>query len=118
MKKRPSPQTPYRVKAKGKETRTGCFTTDYKNAPARVRQKKRYDDSGDAAYECVHVVHGSFAEHFRFVAKIVYRNFEERGRIIDKAYELASRERQGEIHCALSAFLRWLDRNYPKGFER
>ena len=103
-----------------RNTRGGYFITHSKNARARTRgkfrsdQNRRYAESGAFAAECVNVLHGSMANHFGFFAKVIYRNYEAREIILDKAYEYASCQRQGEIESALGAFISWLDKSYPK----
>ena len=56
MKKRKSPCTPLRVKAKGKETRPGCFSI-----PLRPRAcvRGRYAEAGAAADELIALLGGS-----------------------------------------------------------
>ena len=109
MKKRKSPFTPLRVKAKGKETRPGCFSI-----PLRPRAcvRGRYAESGAAADELIALLGGSPAHDRGTWAYYCYHHDIEI--LMDKAYEIASRHRQGELRNPVTAFQRWLGRTYGK----
>ena len=109
MKKRKSPFTPLRVKAKGKETRPGCFSI-----PLRPRAcvRGRYAEAGAAADELIALLGGSPAHDRGTWAYYCYHHDIEI--ILDKAREIASRHRQGELKWPIRAFQRWLQRSYKE----
>ena len=103
MKKRHSPFNPYREKAKGKETRPGSC----KNPPRpRARTCGRYALAGAAADELIDILGGSPVRDRRIWAFYCYRHDVEI--LLDRAREIASRHRQGELRNPVSAFQRWL----------
>ena len=112
-KREASPCTPYKRKARGKENKTGFYSEPYKTARAHTREQRlRYDAAGEGA-QAILSLFGTFANDFGTWAKILYRHHDRRAYIIDKAYEFASRERQGEIRDALTAFQKFLNDNFP-----
>jgi len=113
MKKRKSPCTPYREKAKGKETSPGFFETCL-SPRARARSGELYRRAGEAAREIVDVLGAEpTADNLNLWSWYCYRH--DPGIIIDKAYECASRMRQGEIKNAVTAFQHWLSKSYAEG---
>jgi len=115
MKERHSPYDPYREKARGKETRRGSLQNPSKIARARACTCT-YAEAGAAADEIVGNCFPALADHIGFLAlKCRHGNATL---IVEKAYECASRERQGEIRNGIGVFLAWVDRRYPKGGAR
>ena len=94
-------------KGKGKETRPGSC----KNPP-RPRGRARYAEAGAAADELIAILGGN-AEHDRgtWAYYCYHHNI---GIILDKAHEIASRFRQGELKNPVTAFQKWLIRSYGK----
>ena len=109
MKKRKSPCTPLRVKAKGKETRPGCFSIPLR---PRGRAGGRYAEAGAAADELIALLGGSPERDRGTWAYYCYHHDIEI--LMDKAHEIASRHRQGELKHRVTAFQRWLIRNFGK----
>ena len=110
MKRENPPAPPLRVKAKGKETRPGCFSI-----PLRPRAcvRGRYAEAGAAADELIALLGGSPAHDRGTWAYYCYHHDIEV--ILDKAREIASRHRQGELKWPIRAFQRWLQRSYKEG---
>lgn len=109
MKKENFPWTPYKKKAKGKEIIPGYFG----NPPrprARVRTRERYREASAAAMELIDILGGNIEKDHATWAYYCYHH--EIEILMDKAYELASRFRQGEIKNPVTAFQRWLQRSY------
>ena len=121
MKKRKSPCTPCRVKAKGKETRPGCFSIPLRpracahahEAKAKVegeqRKISRYRLAGAAADEIIETCFGTDEDRDLWAYYCYHHDIET---ILEKARELKSRYRQGEIRNPVTAFQKWLQRNY------
>ena len=117
MKKRKSPCTPLRVKAKGKETRPGCFSIPLRpracahahevEVEGRGRQRKisRYRLAGAAADEIIETCFGTDDDRDLWAYYCYHHDIET---ILEKARELKSRSRQGEIRNPVTAFQRWL----------
>ena len=108
MKRRKSPCTPLRGKAKGKETRPGCFSIPLRPRP---RARGRYREAGAAADEIIETCFGTNADRGLWAYYCYHRDIET---ILEKARELKSRYRQGEIRNPVTAFQRWLQRNYKE----
>ena len=123
MKKRKSPCTPLRVKAKGKETRPGCFSIPLRprtrayarevEVEGRGRQWKvsRYQLAGAAADEIIETCFGTDDDRDLWAYYCYHHDIET---ILEKARELKSRSRQGEIRNPVTAFQRWLQRSYKE----
>ena len=112
-KKKPSPLSPFKEKGKAKEQAQGFTGTCSK--PARAYARRRlpctcsYDEAGAAAYEIVGNCFGTMGD---LPLWAWYCRHFDRNRIVDKAYEYASMQRQGELRNALSAFQFWLSREF------
>ena len=123
MKKRKSPCTPLRVKAKGKETSPGCFSIPLRprgraqahEAKAKVegeqRKISRYQIAGAAADEIIETCFGTDDDRDLWAYYCYHHDIET---ILEKARELKSRSRQGEIRNPVTAFQRWLQRSYKE----
>ena len=114
-KKRTSPFTPYREKGKVKEQyRVSCETSILKpaRAHARLRCTCSYEEAGAAADEIVGSCFGTMRDHALWAWYC--RHFDTR-RIVEKAHEYASMQRQGEVRDAVTAFQAWLKKEYRKG---
>ena len=108
-KKSVSPYNPLREKAKGKETRPGSCT----NPPRpRGRTCARYAVAGAAADELIAILGGRPSRDRRVWAFYCYHHDAEL--LIDKAHEYASKHRQDEIRNPVTAFQRWLIRNFGR----
>ena len=117
MKKRKSPCTPLRVKAKGKETRPGCFSIPLRpracahahevkvRGEGEQRKISRYRLAGAAADEIIETCFGTDDDRDLWAYYCYHHDIET---ILDKARELKSRYRQGEIRNPVTAFQRWL----------
>ena len=117
MKKRKSPCTPLRVKAKGKETRPGCFSIPLRpracahahevEVKGRGRQRtiSRYRLAGAAADEIIETCFGTDDDRDLWAYYCYHHDIET---ILEKARELKSRYRQGELRNPVTAFQRWL----------
>jgi len=109
MKERHSPYDPYREKARGKETRPGF----YEPSPRpRARVRGRYAAAGAAADELIDILGGQPSRDRGTWAYYCYHHDIEI--LLDKAYEIASRHRQGEIKNPVTAVQRWLMRSFGK----
>ena len=97
-------------KGKGKETRPGSC----KN-PLRPRARARYAEAGAAADELIAILGGIKENDHGTWAYYCYHH--DIGIILDKAHEIASRFRQGELKNPVTAFQRWLQRNYGRDGE-
>ena len=111
-------------KGKGKETRPGS----YKNPPrpraraharevevggrGRQRNISLYRLAGAAADELIAILGGNKENDHGTWAYYCYHH--DIGIILDKAHEIASRHRQGELKNPVTAFQRWLQRNYGR----
>ena len=122
MKKRKSPCTPFRVKAKGKETRPGCFSIPLRprgrahahevkvRGEGEQRKIPRYRLAGAAADELIDILGGNRkSDHGTWAYYCYHHDIET---ILEKARELKSRYRQGEIRNPVTAFQRWLTDTY------
>ena len=92
-------------KGKGKEIRPGSC----KN-PLRPRGRARYAEAGAAADELIAILGGSQERDRGTWAYYCYHHDTET--ILDKAREIASQHRQGELKWPIRAFQRWLQRSY------
>ena len=87
----------------------------YANTCTRVRTKRRlpctclYSEAGDAAYE---IVANSFGTTKDLGLWAFYCRHFNRRRILDKAYEYASRCRNGELRDPVTAFQAWLRKEF------
>jgi hypothetical protein len=112
--KRRSPLTPYREKGKGKEqSRVSCETSS-KLARAYARKRRlrctcSYDEAGAAADEIVGNCFGTAGDIGLWAW---YCRHFDREQIVEKAYEYASMQRQGEVRDAVTAFQAWLRKEY------
>ena len=115
--KRKSPLTPYREKGKGKEqSRVSCETSCSKPARAYARKRRppctcSYDEAGAAADEIIGNCFGTAGDLGLWAW---YCRHFDRERIVEKAYEYASMQRQGEVRDAVTAFQAWLGEEYGK----
>ena len=112
MKREGSPfGIPYKRKARGKETSPGYFSNPLS---PRGRARARYAEAGAAADELIEILGARPTERNRRLwAYYCYHHSIEA--ILDKAHEVASRHRQGELGNPVSAFQRWLQENYGRG---
>ena len=124
MKKRKSPCTPLRVKAKGKETSPGCFSIPLRpracahahevkvRGEGEQRKISRYGLAGAAADELIDILGGNRkSDHGTWAYYCYHHDIET---ILEKARELKSRYRQGEIRNPVTAFQKWLQRSYKE----
>ena len=111
MKKRKSPCTPFRVKVKGKETRPGCFSIPLRPR-GRVQARERYMEAGAAADEIIETCFGTDEDRDLWAYYCYHHDIET---ILEKARELKSRYRQGELKNPVTAFQKWLQRSYKEG---
>ena len=122
MKKRKSPCTPFRVKAKGKETIPGCFSIPPRpracahahevkvRGEGEQRKISRYRLAGAAADELIDILGGNRkSDHGTWAYYCYHHDIET---ILEKARELKSRYRQGELKNPVTAFQKWLQRSY------
>ena len=127
MKKRKSPCTPLRVKAKGKETRQtrpGCFSIPLRpracahahevkvRGEGEQRKISRYRLAGAAADEIIETCFGTDDDRNLWAYYCYHHDVET---ILEKARELKSRYRQGELKNPVTAFQRWLNASYGRG---
>ena len=110
MKKRKSPCTPLRVKAKGKETIPGCFSIPLRPR-GRAQARERYMEAGAAADEIIETCFGTDDDRDLWAYYCYHHDIET---ILEKARELKSRYRQGEIRDPVTAFQKWLQRSYKE----
>lgn len=110
-----------RVENYSKEKTSPEYKYSSSSPRARARRERfscGFDEAGDAARTIIH-------EAFRHRTDVrttdnlrlwswYCRRF-DRGAILDKAFECASRERQGEIKSGVTAFQAWLGRTYGNG---
>ena len=94
-------------KGKGKETRPGSC----KNPP-RPRACARYAEAGAAADELIDILGGNKGNDSGTWGYYCYHHDIET--LLEKAREIASRHRQGELKWPVRAFQRWLIRNYGR----
>ena len=133
-------------KGKGKETRPGCFSIplrpharakvggDVLGAPQRKSNENhvlnplrrarrsrpttgasRYRMAGAAADELIAILGGNSGRDRGTWAYYCYHHDIEI--ILDKAHEIASRFRQGELRNPVTAFQKWLKRAYGREVE-
>jgi len=109
----PSPPIEKKGRSK-KQYRVSCETSILKpaRAHARLRCTCSYEEAGAAADEIVGSCFGTMREHALWAWYC--RHFDRR-RIVDKAHEYASMQRQGEVRDAVTAFQAWLKKEYRKG---
>ena len=111
MKREVSPFTPYKRKAKGKETRPGYFGNPPRpRARTRAYARTRYAEAKAAAMELIDILGGNVEKDHATWAYYCYHHDIEI--LMDKAHELASRFRQGELRNPVTAFQKWLQRNF------
>ena len=114
--KRKSPLTPLREKGKGKEQDGVSCETCSKTARAHVRRKLpcacSFSEAGAAAAEIVGNCFPRGAKDFALWAWYC-RHFDRR-RIVERAYEYASMQRQGEVRDGVTAFQAWLGKEFGK----
>ena len=116
MKRRKSPCTPLRGKAKGKETRPGSFQNPPRprgRALTREEQQKRFEEAGIAAMEIISII-GSYQRDFGTWAKILYRHIEQKTLIVEMAYKYFGEQKVGELSDAVTRFQKFLNDNFPK----
>ena len=111
-------------KGKGKETRPGCFSIPLRprarayarevevGGQDRQRNVSRYRLAGAAADELIDILGGNKGNDRGTWAYYCYHH--DIGIILDKAHEIASRHRQGELKNPVSAFQKWLQRSYGR----
>ena len=107
------PTTPYRVKAKGKESKPGVLKNPFKSARARTCAKSRYHEADLCAQELMDVLGSTSRADHRLWAFYCYHH--DHDIILDMAYAYASMQRQGEIRNAVSAFQAWLTKSFAEG---
>ena len=102
-------------KVKRKQSRVSLETH---SKPARAYARKRrlrctcsYDEAGAAADEIVGNCFGTAGDHGLWAW---YCRHFDRERIVEKAYEYASMQRQSEVRDAVTAFQAWLGEEYGK----
>ena len=100
-------------KVKRKQSRVSVLETHFKPARAYARRRPpctcTYDEAGAAAAEIVGNCFGAAGDIDLWAWYC--RHFDRR-RIVDKAYEYASMQRQGEVRDAVTAFQAWLRKEY------
>ena len=109
MKRDLPPTTPYREKQRAKKTRPGYFSDSLR---PRACARARYREAGAAADELIAILHGDPARDRATWAYYCYHH--DIGILFDRACELASMQRQGELRNAVTAFQRWLQKNYKE----
>lgn len=118
------PLHPYKEKGKGERTKpefSWRTLSPRACAPAYARgnggQATRYRIAGGAADELSEILGAApGADNRRLWAFYCYHHDVEI--ILDRAREIASRHRQGELRDPVRAFQRWLSAAYPKGGAR
>ena len=112
-KRENSPCTPYKRKARGKETSPGFFEP-VSSPRGRARDGiSRYRLAGAAAEELIKILGAQpTASNRRLWSYYCYHHDIEI--IFEKAYQCASEHRQGELKNPVTAFQRWLSRTYGK----
>ena len=119
-KKKPSPQTPYKEKGKGKKHDPVLEPVSSMTARARTRGGRprctcSYDEAGEAALEIIDNCFGSVRNDFANWSW--YCRHYDRQYIKDQAYKYASLQRQGQLRDAVTAFQAWLKATFPKPEE-
>ena len=120
MKRETSPHTPYKRKAKGKETSRGYFGNPL-SPRGRVRREHAYActyaEAGLRARQLCDIL-GIGPAHADYIGHLQLWSFYCRRfdwyTIREKAFECASCERQGEIRSAVAAFQHFLTTTFPK----
>ena len=114
-------------KGKGKETRPGCFSIPLRpracahahevkvRGEGEQRKISRYQLAGAAADELIAILGGNSERDRGTWAYYCYHH--DIGIILDKAHEIASRFRQGELRNPVTAFQKWLKRAYGREVE-
>ena len=110
MKRDFPPTTPYREKQRVKKDTTGVSLKPSKTA--RAREAGRYREAGAAADELIEILGGSPERDLPIWA--FYCHHHDIGILLDRAHELASMARQGDIRNPVTAFQRWLQKSFPK----
>lgn len=110
MKRETFPRSPYKRKAKGKEIKTWFLVKPSKTARACVRE--RYREAGAAADELVRILGGNPVKDRRTWAFYCFHF--DIDAILDKAYQVASCHRNGELKNPITAFQRWLQKNFKE----
>ena len=77
---------------------------------ARRAQKSRYREAGAAADELIDILGGVRRNDHGTWAYYCYHHDIET--LLDKAHEIASRHRQGELKWPVRSFQRWLQNSY------
>ena len=85
----------------------GIFDT-----PPRPRARVRYAEAGAAADELIAILGGKHKNDRGTWGYYCYHHDIET--ILEKAREIASRHRQGELKWPIRAFQRWLQRSYGR----
>ena len=111
-------------KGKDKETRPGscqnplrpracaCAHEVKAEGEGERRRVSRYQIAGAAADELIGILGGRPSRDRGTWAYYCYHH--DVGILMDKAHELASKKRQGEIRNPVTAFQRWLIRNFVR----
>lgn len=100
---------------KARENKTGVSLKPYKTARARTRGEKpvgRYREASAAADELISILGGNPARDHATWAFYCYHH--DIGILLDRAHELASLAKQGEVRNPVTAFQRWLQKSFPK----
>ena len=110
MKERKSPLDPLvRKKAKGKENKPLLCEKPFKPARARRACTCTYAEAGCAVDE---ILGNCFGGPGDVALWAWYCRHFDRERIVDRAYEYAALERQGEIRNGIASFQKWLSRTF------
>ena len=124
MKKRKSPCTPFRVKAKGKETRPGCFSIPLRprgraqahevkvRGEGEQRKIPRYRLAGAAADELIDILGGNRKSDHGTWAYYCYHHDIEK--ILEEARAIAKRHKRGKLKWPVRSFQHWLKKNYGR----
>ena len=111
-------------KGKGKETRPGCFSIPLRpracahahevkvRGEGEQRKISRYRLAGAAADEIIETCFGTDDDRNLWAYYCYHHDVET---ILEKARELKSRYRQGELKNPVTAFQRWLNASYGRG---
>ena len=100
-------------KGKGKETRPGSCKNPPRPRPRpRVGTQARYKEAGVAADELIAILGGNTTNDRGTWGYYCYHHDIET--ILEKAREIASRHRQGELKWPIRTFQRWLQRSYGR----
>ena len=119
-KREVSPCTPYKRKARGKESKRDYLRNlvtaqSRPRACVRVKEPPRACSPAEAGWAAQHIIetalHAPQSNHRLWSAFCLYNDPDD---IIQLAYEYASYRRQGEIRDAVTAFQARLNREYPE----